>query len=139
MNFISPSSSTNQEPLTTKHRNSYRDEAAFRFTLRLRTKRGEPRVVVRVFESGSPNVLTPVVMIGSLAIFPREFLHVESGPEGWGSEDEAKLAVVQLLSLTPGDKGVPTGFHVAFTPIQRAFLQEHAQGLKRIASARWES
>ena len=114
---------------------TFRDEPGYRFTLRLATKRGRSRIVVRAYEteSSDPNRsrLTLRVYLGALEIFQRGQLAVESGEGGWNSETEAKEAVMRLLT---SDLAVlqPAAYR-SLSLMQRAFLAEYAPFLRKAA------
>jgi hypothetical protein len=130
-------------------RKTYRDVEDFKFMLRLRLRKNEPRVIVRVFETDGPNpgcqYLTPVVLLGGATgyqIFPREFLKVESPEGGWPTDPEdekAKLAVMQLLAAEPGDPGVPDEFFKSYSNMQLAFVKDNARAVKSLIWQRYES
>ncbi len=114
-------------------RRTYRDQQNFRFVLRLRTRKDQQRVIVRVFEAESPDPnkswLAAQVLVGTFEIFPLGSVVVESPAGGWESEEQAKAAVIQALVIDPRET---TGMYKSLSAMQRAFLAENYTGLKRL-------
>lgn len=128
---------TQSKNVQTKKRHTYRDRQDFRFVLRLRTRKDQQRVVVRVFEIESPDPnkswLTAQVLVGTFEIFPLGSVVVESPVGGWESQEAAKLAVIRALVIDPRET---TGMYKGLSTMQRAFLAENYTGLKRLVTLR---
>jgi hypothetical protein len=98
---------------------------------------------VRVFAVPGPDkkseYLSPQVLIGNFEIFKAGDLVVQSPPGGWADEEQSRVAVLQLLSVVPGDPGLPSDFFDAFTHQQVGFLKDCNPEIKLLARQRFES
>lgn len=130
-------STKKQEVVTEKEkRMSYRQDPGYKFTLRIQVKRGEPRIVVRVYEAerGSRTRLTAQVFLGSFEVFPRGRLVIENSTP-WKSEEEARIAVLGMLSATP--TSAPKGFFQGLSAMQSGFFHEYSAVIRRAAWLRF--